>query len=187
MQNDVRRIIEQLHRINSGVADSDAGGIPAFFASHTDIDFFSLYKAGSIDEMLSVLDGTPYARFLEQYGRDGDILAAEAALIRYSNEQITLSSGKNSTAAQLLGMKSDMRNLVSIFRCVGFGIDSQRIKSYLDMRCTNLSEKQWDMLLSAQSTQQFVSLDFGRKRHANLSFTTDVKSLYVKCDVIVVV
>lgn len=158
IQNDVKWIIGQMRRIRSHAQENETVDIPAFFASHAGIDIDALFRTESFEEIITLLEKTPYADILKPFKQDDDALAAETALLKYANESVRTYTGKNKTIMSLIAAQSDMRNLVTIYRCIGFGCDAARMERYIYTKYTNLTDKQWKMMLEAKNGDALIEL-----------------------------
>ncbi len=171
MKNDVQQILRFLHFLIIDKPEGYLKVLPPFFNEYSEIDLYSLAKSQNFGEMLDSLKGTAFKKaltpFLSTYKDPRSYLQMELALDEklWEKEKIIVENYKGKSKqsiSKVLAYQNDMENLIRIYRLKKIGGEvSDSIKRYLNLTFTNFSQKEIDLLISADTASDMLSLATG--------------------------
>lgn len=138
--------------------------LPVFFIKQLSFDIYKLFKAQSFEEILEVLDHTPYHKILKKYAAgfsQKDYTQIETDLHTYYFEQVFalmdrfVTHSARTELERLFLTMAEIENIVKITRLKAyFHYSAEQIKPYLLPFHRKLTQKDYDQMLNAQDAQE---------------------------------
>lgn len=166
----VKREIEQLLRcirlLIGGRSQEYLTELPPFFNSLTELNLFRLAEADSMEDVLQVLDGTPYRRILSPYvpiyKEKGVYLQIEAAFHAYLFAFLFDSAKRDKSdkkqMEEALRLYVDAEYITSMYRLKKMRAGDEKIYSaYLVKNHTAFSKAQIDAMQRARDEKEFMA------------------------------
>lgn len=170
MQVEVQQILQMIRLLNSGNTQEYITQYPAFLASKACFSFLALANVRSFDDLLEVLQNTPYAKVIMHFrpAADGkiDYTRCEVALRSYYYthlEQLIDRYFRGRVKRQLHEITQthiDLINVTTIYRLKRFfpHVDGEFIRSALLPAWKRIPEKELDKLIEAPDADSFIQL-----------------------------
>ncbi|MEA4964208.1 MAG: V-type ATPase subunit [Oscillospiraceae bacterium] len=168
---DMDEILTWLRYLDSGNPGQYLFVLPDFLDKHTGLDLYALARAKSIQDLLDVLQDTPYGAALAPLAdadTEGSMLAkAEPLLMQMGHEALMRLIPKKAGVKggqpgirQYIERTCDIAALSQAARMKRIGMSPTAIRELLRLDCTDLTSREWDALLAAKDPQAFrVALD----------------------------
>lgn len=165
-KSEITQILLQMRSIISGKANSGENVKNRFYSGKTEIDMYALSSASSVEEILNVIDATPYKEIVEKCYRSGnnEYIDYECAFINFFHEYeyalVKKCCGKKSGLLTLLSEEADLEFIKKLYRMKKyFPAYSDRIlRSIIPMNLTRLTKKEIKELLSIESEKQLADI-----------------------------
>lgn len=127
MQSEVRQLLMFIRLINSGSTAKYIVTLPVYLAKHMSFDLFALADVRSYDDLLSVLERSPYYRIVAHFRPKGalhliDITACECAMLTFYYETMLeqtareYSGDTRASLQTLLYQQVNLHNISVIYR-----------------------------------------------------------------------
>ncbi|MBR1811319.1 MAG: V-type ATPase subunit [Clostridia bacterium] len=167
VKNDSLQILRSVRLLISGQMQDYLAQLPPFYDRLTELNLFGLAGARSFEDILSVLQGTPYRKILEPFQpvitEEGAYLRIEAEMNRYLNGYLidTIKHDK-ADKKQIFEVGSiilDSRLITSLYRLKKMGIRDERIMTgFFVNGYSSFSPKQVEALLKSQDEKDFMRI-----------------------------
>lgn len=185
IKNDIRQLLLFIRLLIKGTPEKYLNSLPAFFNKHTELDLYKMANARSYSELLNAVKESEYHRLLapfeDIYKEKGAYIRIESALNDYLKEYlfsvVNRDSGRKEKKQirEMINCKFDMDTVVNIYRLTRLAdADSVDIKSYINTKFTNFSEKEINMLVDAPLARDMMRLmpqTCYRKDFADIEYT----------------
>lgn len=165
---DLDEITTWLRYLDSGRPGDYLFVLPDFLQKHTQLNLYALANARSIEDLLRVLQGTPYGAALAPLAEmemSSGVLAQAAPLLEKlrhealvslaSKPKARLLSSSEPTVRSYLEWECDCTMITNAARMKRIGMEPAQIRAALLLDCTALTKEQWDSLLSAPDLPAF--------------------------------
>ncbi|HCB99804.1 MAG TPA: hypothetical protein DEP42_01065 [Ruminococcaceae bacterium] len=133
--------------------------LPDYFAKHTQVDLYSLPKIQNFEELLRLLEGTPYADVIRPFDpADGEIdttliaSAFERYYYNYLNRAINsnFAGEAKDKLRRAVGVQMDLQNITQIIRLKRyFNVSPEDIRKILLPRAVRISQDSLDKMINA--------------------------------------
>jgi V/A-type H+/Na+-transporting ATPase subunit C len=177
IKNDILQILSCVRLLGADRPGDYLFTLPAFFNEHTGLDLIKMATAKSFEDLLDVLEGTPYQKVLAPFRgvslTSRSNLDIEAALYKYFYYELWALANKAFRGKRLEGVldvlriQADMRTLVSLYRLKNM-LDAHEVllRQFTFPGIGNLTDKQLTALVRAPSAKELLkSLEMTRYRN----------------------
>ncbi len=185
MKNDIQQILRFMHFIIIDKPEEYLKVLPPFFNKHSELDLYRLASSRSFEDVLDVLQGTPYEKILRPFAKTYKDPRSYISMERALDEKmweaqkmiVKKYKGKSKEKIkELISCRNDMENLIRIYRIKRLlKKDNAVAKRFLNLNFTNLKEKEIDEMLDAQTTHEMLKIASGtyyKKHFLNEDFTS---------------
>ena len=165
IKNDIAQLLRIIRLLLCGQLQDYLAVLPPFYEKLTQLDLYALASAGSFDDILRILTGTPYRRVLEPFAAladEADIYirietAFSVYLADYLAGALRRDRSDRKQVDEIARVYFDSRFITSLYRLKKFGVtDEQTTRGYLVSRYTAFTKKQTEALLSCSDEKQFM-------------------------------
>ncbi len=169
LQNEIEQILKCVLSLNAGTMSSFILDLPAYLIHHASFDMMELAKVREFDDLLSVLNHTPYQEIVEQFrptaGEPIDYAACEKGLMTYHYEHLLETIRKKfrgqtrKDLEKVIRVNVTLTNLMTIYRLKRyFGAQKQEIESLILPFSFKLNHSMLQKLIEAPNADEFFEL-----------------------------
>lgn len=166
LRRDVRIILSGVRHIDDRLfVDPEIAYLPQSALNKVGVDANGLEKSKNLDELVSLLSGTPYRTVVENALKDGGYVALQNALHAYvfdeSDKRFAKCLGTKEYAEvkELLSELSDIITLSGLYRIKKFYSDNPEMnKQVFYSHVTSIDEKTLESMRGAQNLKEYVTL-----------------------------
>lgn len=183
MKNDIQQILRFVQFLMINKPEEYLNVLPPFFNKQSELDLYALAACRNFDDLLSALQGTVYQKVLKpfelSYKDPHSYMRIECALDEklweVEKEIIEKHKGKEKkNIKEVISYRNDMENLIRIYRLKRLANeDVATIRRFLNLGCTNFTEKDINMMLDAPTAHEAVQMaaqTYYKKHFLNHSF-----------------
>ncbi|MEG0838604.1 MAG: V-type ATPase subunit [Hydrogenoanaerobacterium sp.] len=165
---EIKQILQMIRLLNSGRADEYITQYPEFLEKYSSFSLMKLARVRSFDELLNMLEGSPYAGLIMKLRPVGDELidytACEMALMGYFYTRVEQTIDRNfggktkKELHEIFDTVIELKNITSIYRLKRYfpNASSQYIKSCLLPHWKRIPEHFLDELINAADSDEFA-------------------------------
>ncbi len=165
---DLDEITTWLRYLDSGKPGDYLFVLPDFLQKHTQLNLYALANARSIEDLLNVLQGTPYGpplAALAELPPNVSALAHAAPILEKLRHEALVSLSPKKAARASIGSQPSIRDylewecdctmITNAARMKRIGLEPSQIRVALQLDCTSLTREQWDAMLTAPDLDTF--------------------------------
>ena len=166
---EISEIFSFLRFMNAGDAQEYISSMPSYLVGKTSFDLIAMAKARTRDDLLDVLDGTPYEKIVAACAVNDegfpDYTLCEVALRTYyykTLSELAEKSFKGTDKDELqrqIGTQIDLINIINAYRMKEFfGADEESIKQNMFPFSGRIPKSRQYDILSADNGEEFLNL-----------------------------
>lgn len=166
VKKDIEQILKFIRLLISERANEYLTELPAFFNKLTELNLIGLSKARNMEELLTVLSGTPYRKIIEPfksiYKENGVYLRIEAAFNAYRYNvlfgMLETEKSDKKQISEVLNLFFDSEFITSFYRLKKMGVSDEKIfDGYFQNRYSYLTGQQTEKLKNASNEREYMS------------------------------
>lgn len=167
LQADIEEILTCIRFLSNGHPGDYLFALPPFLNEHTQLNLYALAEVKDLDDVLRVLNGTPYFTVLEPLVRDGkaaNFLRVESAFKRFEYRQIleiidqVFKGEYKQDVLRFFHQEIDTENIINIYRLKHtLHADPETISELIVTDGGTMQKYEIEYLMGASSDGEFLS------------------------------
>ena len=182
INNEISVIVRCIIYINAGTSEKFLDTVSPYLAKHASFDMMKLAEVRSYDELLEVLEKTPYYEIIKDQKPDDngnyDCTEIDTLLRTYYVDWVRnsikrdFSGGVEKDMLEITGMLYDLSNIYNAFRYKAFSCaDEKEISQILFPVASRISKTRFSELMNSESADEYINIlkktGYGRRMYEN--------------------